>query len=294
VEGASRQSLRQLRASLDALVAPPSPAPGADDDRVLGSAVTTEPGIGADALGELAEQLFAVSSLVERELGLRRALTDPGMPAAGRRRLLERIVTGRVSGPAADLLGAAVELRWSRPLDLPQSLEELGVEALLATAQLDGSLDEVEDELFRFGRILDRDARLTLALTDTAVPFERKAELLERLLADRARPVTVRLAERAVADQFRRDLQRTIEHYTNLAAERRRRVVGVARVARPLDADQTARLRAAVSRFFGHDVQLQVDVDPSVLGGVVVRVGDEVVDGSVLRRLAEARRHLLR
>jgi F-type H+-transporting ATPase subunit delta len=256
--------------------------------------VTTQEGIGSEALGGLAEQLFAVASLLERELGLRRALADPGMPAAGRRRLLERIVAGQVSDPARELLGAAVELRWSRQLDLPHALEELGVEALLATAQLDGSLDEVEDQLFRFGRILDRDARLTLALTDTAVPFERKAALLQSLLASRANPVTVRLAERSVADRSRRDLQRTIEQYTRLAAERRRRVVAVARVARPLSADQTARLRVAVSRFFGRDVQMQVDVDPSVLGGVVVRVGDEVVDGSVLRRLAEARRRLLR
>lgn len=284
MEGASRRSLADARARLDALVSPPPagraagptrPAPSADLDRV-------------------AEQLFGVATLLRRELGLRRALADPGTPAAAREHLLERVAGGQLAGPTLDLLRAMVGSRWSRPLDLQQAVEAVGVEALLARAQTEGSLDEVEDELFRFGRIVDREPGLGLALTDPALPAERKRALLERLLADRAHPVTLRLVERAVSDGYRHDLERTIEELTQLAAARRQRLVAVVRVARPLDDEQAARLREAISRYFGRDIQLQVDIDPTVLGGVVVRVGDEVVDGSVARRLAGVRRRLLR
>lgn len=284
MEGASRQSLAEARARLDALVSPPPP------ERAGGPA-RRAPRVDLD---RVAEQLFGVSTLLRRELGLRRALADPGTPPASRQHLLERVVGGRLSGPSLDLLRAVVTSRWSRPLDLQQAVEALGVEALLARAQTEGSLDEVEDELFRFGRIVDREPGLALALTDPALPAERKRALLERLLADRARPVTRRLIERAVGDGYRHDLERTIEEFTQLAAARRQRLVAVVRVARPLDDEQAARLREAISRYFGRDIQLQVDVDPTVLGGVVVRVGDEVVDGSVARRLAGVRRRLLR
>jgi F-type H+-transporting ATPase subunit delta len=199
-----------------------------------------------------------------------------------------------VDAASLTVVRAAASQRWSRPLDLQYALIELSVEALLAEAEDAGALDEVEDELFRFGRILGRNPQLSLALTDPAAPAGAKAALLDRLLAERAHPVTVRLAKQAVADRAQGDLERRLEHFSRVAAARRDRVVAVARTAVPLDADQTARLRTALSRYFGRQIQLQTDLDPTVLGGVVIRVGDEVLDGSVLRRLAAARRNLLR
>jgi F-type H+-transporting ATPase subunit delta len=268
MEGASRASLAAARSALD----------------------ERAPASGAGELRGLAEQLFAVADLLHRELTVRRALADPSADPGARARLLDRLFGARLPEPALQLLRRVVRSRWNSPLDLEAAVEELGQEALLAAAEVDGSLDNVEDELFRFGRIIDREPELSLALSDVGLPADRKRSLLDRLLLERAHWATLRLVERSVVGPSRRSLDRTLEHLGERAADRRRRLVAVVRTARPLDAEQTARLQAAVSRLYGRQVQLQVDLDPTVLGGVVVRVGDEVIDGSVARRLAEARR----
>jgi F-type H+-transporting ATPase subunit delta len=165
---------------------------------------------------------------------------------------------------------------------------------LLASEEASGGLDEVEDELFRFARIVDRTPRLSLALSDRGLPAERKTALLDRLLQGRVRPTTRRLVERVVSSPRGRGVGRELEALAELASQRRQRSIAVVTVARPLDADQADRLRVAIARAFGTEVVLQVVIDPAIVGGVSVRVGDEVVDGTVLRRLAEARRQLRR
>ncbi|KPM57315.1 F0F1 ATP synthase subunit delta [Frankia sp. CcI49] len=277
MEGASRQSLAAARSVLDQVTAVP---------------VGATTGSGQPDVRAIAEELGAVAALVGREATVRRALTDPGAPAQSRAGLASRLFGTQISPASLSVVSAAVSGRWSRPIDLRLALEELAVEATLAEAQAADVLDEVEDELFRFGRILGQNPQLSLALTDPAAPASAKAALVSRLLSDRAHPVTVRLAQQATADPSQGDVERRLEHLSRIAAARRGRVVAVVRTASVLDEDQIARLKAAVSRFFGRQIQLQIDLDPSILGGLSVRVGDEVVDGTVLRRLAAARRGL--
>ncbi|MBL7499715.1 F0F1 ATP synthase subunit delta [Frankia sp. CNm7] len=278
MEGPSRAALAAARATLDQVTAVP-----------VGGRTAASPDP-----GQIAADLRAVADLLGADLTLRRALADPSVPAGAREGLADRLFGSRLGQASLAVVRSAVAGRWSRPLDLRLGLIELAVEALLVDAEVAGALDEVEDELFRLGRILDRNPQLSLALTDSAAPTSAKEALLERLLAGKAHPVTVRLAKQAVADREFGDLGRRIEQFSRIAAARRDRVVAVVRTAVPLDADQVARLRAALSRYFGREIQVQTDLDPSVLGGVVVRVGDEVVDGSVLRRLAAARQALTR
>jgi F-type H+-transporting ATPase subunit delta len=288
VEGPSRAALAAAKGTLDQLTAVP---PGGVTPRGVParSAAREVP----DS-GRLASELRAVADLLATDLTLRRALTDPSAPAGARTGLAERLFGSRLSAATLAVVSSAVSGRWSRPLDLRLGLIELSVEALLVDAEQSGALDEVEDELFRFGRVLDRNPELSLALTDPAAPVSAKEALLDRLLGAKAHPVTVRLAKQAVADREFGDLSRRLEEFSRIAATRRNRVVAVVRTAVPLDAGQLSRLRAALSRYFGREIQVQTDLDPSVLGGVVVRVGDEVVDGSVLRRLAAARQALAR
>lgn len=291
MEGNSRASLALVRARLDELA-----GAGAQRDESPGVISRTVSRLRGEtsSLAAASDQLFATADLLIREVGLRRALADPGVPSEARRSLLERLLGGQLDELPLEVMRSVVSARWSRPADLLAAVEYLGAEALLASEQSVGGLDEVEDELFRFARIVDRTPRLSLALSDRGLPAERKNALLERLLGDRVRPATRRLIERVVNNPRGRGVGREIEALADLASERRTRSIAVVTVARPIDEAQAERLRVAIARAFGTEVVLQLVIDPTVLGGVSVRVGDEVVDGTVLRRLAEARRQLRR
>jgi F-type H+-transporting ATPase subunit delta len=291
VEGNSRASLALVRARLDELAG--AGAAGEDEPGVLTRTVSRLRGE-RSSLSVASDDLHATADLLTREVGLRRALADPGLPAEARRALLDRLLGDQIGEIALEVLRAAVGARWSRPADLLATVEELGSEALLASEQAAGALDEVEDELFRFSRIVDRTPRLSLALSDRGLPAERKNALLDRLLDDRVRPATRRLIGRVVNNPRGRGIGREIEALAELASRRRQRSIAVVTVAHPIDEQQADRLRAAIARAFGTEVVLQLVIDPSVLGGVSVRVGGEIVDGTVLRRLAEARRQLRR
>jgi F-type H+-transporting ATPase subunit delta len=270
MQGPSRESLAAAREALDAL-----------SRETLGA-----------RFGELSEQLFAVVDLLDSESALRRTLSDPAVPSDRRASLVDALLRARIGPLALDVVRATVRRRWSQPVDLVDALELLAIEAQLVVAESEGALDDVEDELFRFGRVVAANADLRAALTDRSFPAERKVAILRDLLADRVRPVSLTLLERAVTAARGRLLDDWLTELAELAAERRQRLLAVVRVAHPLDAGQLARLAAALRDVYGSEMQLQVEVDPAVLGGVLVRVGGEVIDGTVVHRLAEARRRI--
>ena len=245
----------------------------------------------AAGLGGMAETLFATVSLLRRESALRRALGDPATRPAAKIRLLDSLF-GEFDGQTLELLRGLVRSRWSQPGDLVEAVEDLAVSALLAVAESEGHLDEVEDELFRFARLLERELALRAALTDPALPVERKMGVLRELLTDRAQPTTERLVEQAVREPGGRTLEQVLASFSELAAQRRQRVLAEVRSAVPLTAEQLARLTTVLGTIYGRAIQVQSYVDPAVVGGVVVRIGDEVIDGSTVHQLAQARRRL--
>lgn len=165
-------------------------------------------------------------------------------------------------------------------------------EGLLAIAEAEGELDAFEDELFSFAKSLERETDLREALTDPALPVEQKKDLIRDLMGDRATPLTVGVLDLIIEQGRARDLGRIIEELVRLAAERRRHVVAEVRSAVQLDEGQRERLASALSRATGLAVEVKVVVDPSVIGGAVANMGDEVLDGTVRTRLTEARQHL--
>jgi len=150
----------------------------------------------------------------------------------------------------------------------------------------------VEDELFRFGQIVAGDPRLAAALGDASSGVPRRVELVRALLAERARPVTVRLAEIAVAGFGGRGFSSSLTRLVELAAERRDRHIAYVTVAEPLTEADEDRLGARLAEMYGREVSLKITVDPGVLGGVRVRVGNDLYDGTIARRLAENRNAL--
>lgn len=241
---------------------------------------------------EVSEGLYAVAALLDREPSLRRALTDPASTPRSRVQLVDNLLGEQLAALPLSVLRDLVSDRWSSPEDLREGVERLAATAALRAAEGDGALDEVEDELFRFERLLVREPALRAALTDPGLPAERKSALLRDLLGGKAHDTTVRLIEIAVTRPRGRSLEAALQELVELAAARRSRYVAQVRVAQPLDPAQEQRLAGTLARIYGRAVQLQVDVDPAVLGGLEVRVGDEVIDGTVSRRLQNVRRTL--
>ncbi len=240
----------------------------------------------------LAEELLAVTALIDGSATLRRALADPSREAEGKQALAERLLSGKVSAEAIVVVKSRVGQRWAPERDLSDTLEQLGIESLLAAAESTGRIDRVEDELFRFERIVAGNPELRDRLTNRQGDAQAKAGVVNELLEAKTAPETQRLARQAVLAPRGRKLDRTLERYLALAAKRREQITAVVTAATDLTEQQRERLSSALQGIYGKPVLLQVVLDPRVLGGIRVQVGDEVVDGTVLRRLDEARRHI--
>ena len=244
-----------------------------------------------DALG-LGEELSAVTALLDREVSLRRVLTDPARSGQDKAQLAGSLLSDQVSGETVDLVCGLVRSRWSSPRDLVDAIEQLAAYAEIIAADRAGALDDVEDELFRFGRVVAGSNDLRAALSEPQADSATKAGLVRSLLGGRAAPATVRLVVSLVSHPRGRSLEQGLEEYSKLAASRRGRVVALVTVAVPLSAGQRQRLAGALKKLYGRQVHLNIYIDPEVLGGVRVQIGDEVIDGTVARRLEAARQGL--
>jgi F-type H+-transporting ATPase subunit delta len=243
-------------------------------------------------LAQLSEQLYAVVTLLTSQGSLRRALADPAAADLAKVVVVDRLFESRLEPAALEIVRAAARSRWSQPRDLLDSLEELAVDAALGAAEAAGQLDEVEDELFRFERILNAEPTLRTALTNRNLDDDTKRGLLHTLLDGKVTDVTFVLLQRAVLEPRGRTIEHALRDLSALAAQRRDRLIAHVTSATDLTADELTGLAEALGRAFDYDVRLQVVIDPSLIGGLTVRIGDELIDASVARQLDEARRRL--
>lgn len=247
--------------------------------------------IGACSLA-VAGELLAIGALLGTEKSLRTSLADPGTPVGARQALAADVFAGKVQSTTAELLAAAVANRWPDAMDLVEVVEELGAVVAFTAAEADGSLDAVEEEIFLFGRAVEANPELQMTLTNPAVGSAQKAALVRDLLGSATATATELLAHVAANLRGRR-VDSAVSALSNLAAAQRERVVAQVRVAVALDDAQTERLAGALSRFAARQVHLNVVVDPTVIGGASVRLGDQVIDGTMLTRLSQARRSIV-
>ncbi len=253
------------------------------------------------------DELFAVVGVLDAQPVLRRLLTDPGAPAEAKRGMVDQLFGSggkgrirsmlsrgggaKVSEPAVETLAEAATLRWQSTRDLSDALERAGVTAHLAAAEQEGQLDEVEDELFRFGRVVHGDPELRAAVGNRSLPIEQRRQLVGELLEGRAQVATVALARQAAGARHG-SFETTMDDMGQLAAQRRERLVATVTSAVELTDDERRRLAQALGRHYGRELHLNVVVDPNVMGGLAVQVGDDLIDGTVSGRLQDARRRL--
>ena len=244
------------------------------------------------AAAAVGDELFAVTGLLDREPGLRRALSDPASAASARTGLARALLADRVGPATFGVVTTLVSQRWSAQGDLPDAAEQLAVLADCAAADSEGQLDNLEDEQFRFGRIIGTEPGLRSALADPDAPSQAKRGLLATLLAGKVTPAALRLITQAAVHPRGRSLDASLAEYARLAADWRQRLIAFVRTAIELTASERSRLVTALSAIYGRDVHLNVVIDPAVVGGLSVQIGDEFLDGSVGSRLAQLRRRL--
>jgi F-type H+-transporting ATPase subunit delta len=269
VRGASRASFAALTERLAA-------------ENVSSAAVATR----------LGNELFAVVGLLDTEHGLRRALSDPGKPAAEKAAVAGALLHGKITSRAESLVSAAVESRWATSGNMVDAIEQLAVEAMVLAAEAENGLDDLEDGLLRFGRVVSGQPELRAALASTSLPAERKENLLAALLRGKVTGVALRLITQMVVHPRGRGLTGALDMCAGVAARRREQLIAVVRSAVELSASQRRRLAEALAASYGHPVHLNVVLDPSVVGGISVQIGDELIDGTAASRLSAVRRKL--
>ncbi len=249
-------------------------------------------GLDADALTRLANDLASVAKVMRRESMLARHLADPSANSSARSGLAERVLSGKVSDAALDIVRNAVAQRWSSSSDLLRGIAHTARLALLVRAERDGQLEDVEDQLFRFSRVLDSETRLISLLSDYSTPVEGRLGLVTNVLRGRASKNAADLLRQTVELLHGERADEVIRELANLAVSRRGEIVAHVGAAAELTEAQTNRLTELLARIYGHPVSLQLDVDPALLGGLTIAVGDEVIDGSLASKLAAAETHL--
>jgi F-type H+-transporting ATPase subunit delta len=267
--GSSRQSLVIARASLDAAVKSAT----------------------ASSASELSSQLFFAAEVFAANSSIRRAFTDSSRDASAKSALVKDLFGSKISASTNDLLAAIANLRWSAAGDLVTVIEQLAIEAEASAANIDGGLDRLEAELFSVSRVIADNFELRKALVGHG-SVEAKSALISEVLSKSASPSTVKLAVALVTSLRGRSIEAAFADYLFGLANRRNRLIALVRVASEITDAQKARLAAAIEKQVGQPITVNIQVDPSIIGGVSVKFADDLVDGSISNRLAGAGRAL--
>jgi len=269
--GSSRASILTLRKSLADLVSKQS----------------------ATEATQFSADLFTVLTVLSSSVGLRRALTDNSRDAASKAELISNIFGKNVTEAAKTLFSQAVALRWSNPAEIADAVENLAVESTCASADKSGELELLENQLFDFARVLIANPEFRQALNTTSDTDSNKLALLESVVAGKYSLLTINLLKRVVVLRRGRSIDATLATYSHYVSNSRNRLVAHVKTAIALTEGQTSALIAALTKQMGREVHINIEIDPKVLGGISIRYADDVIDGTVVNRLAEASRALV-
>jgi F-type H+-transporting ATPase subunit delta len=243
---------------------------------------------GATPTAATGPELLAAARAIGGNSQLRSALADPSREVSERQTLSDRAFAG-LGDPARAVLRAIAGARWSDPAHLVEGVEEVGVRALVVAAPAG---TRIEDELFAVGSTVSGDAELELAVGSKLVGPEPKLQLVDRLFAGKVGDETLQIVRHLVQRPGRHRMAESLRWAQDVVADASDVLVATVTVAAPLPAEQTARLESALGAQYDRTVRTNQIVDPRVLGGVRVQIGDDVIDGTVAARLADLRLQL--
>ena len=269
--GSSRQSLLSLRAALDSKLKD----------------------LSHPAAIEFAADLFTVLTVLSSSVGVRRALTDNSRDASSKAELISNLFGKNIGAPAQALIANAASLRWSSPAELADAIEQLAVEAEASAAEKNNELEKLEDQLFDFTRVLIANPDLRQALNTSADSDAGKVALLQAVVKGKYANSTINLLRRVVVLRRGRSIDSTLTTYSHYVSTRKDRLVAHIKSAIALSDAQRSKLVAALTKQMGKEVHVNIEIDPKVLGGISIRYADDVIDGTVFNRLAEAGRALV-
>ncbi|SDT40038.1 ATP synthase F1 subcomplex delta subunit [Pseudarthrobacter equi] len=248
---------------------------------------------------QLAKELFGILGMVDSSAGLRRALTDPSRNGDEKSALVRQLVGGKVSADAAEVAGGLASSRWASARDIGDALETLAATVVISVAENKSAvsasgitgLEELENDLFSFNQAVASSHEVQRALSEPQASGAAKAALAEKLVPGVSEEAKV-LITQAVTQPRGIKATRLVERFAELAAKRQQRWIATVSVTRPLTSTQLSRLQAGLNALYGRELKVNINVDPALIGGIRVQVGDEVLDASVISRLGELQRQL--
>lgn len=248
---------------------------------------------------QLAKELFGILGMVDSSAGLRRALTDPSRNGDEKSALVKQLVGGKVSADAADIAGGLASSRWANARDIGDALETLAATVVISVAENKSAvsasgitgLEELENDLFSFNQAVASSHEVQRALSEPQASGAAKVVLAEKLVPGASEEAKVLIAQ-AVTQPRGIKPTRLVQRFAELAAKRQQRWIATVSVTRPLTQAQLARLQAGLNAMYGRELKVNLNVDPALIGGIRVQVGDEVLDASVLTKLGELQRQL--
>ncbi len=232
-----------------------------------------------------ATDLFVVADAISSSAQLRGILSDPSTESANKNGLVDRVFGGKVSASAIEFVKKVVAKRFSRGIDLVVVLEQLGVHAAAATAAKTSVLEQVQSELFAFQQVVASNRDLQFALSNKSAPNAVKLALVEALVGNKVTPVTKAVINQAIGAARGRRIATVLDQFGKQIAAYGESLVATVTVSTALDQNQIERLRSSLAKTYGQQIRLNVEVDSSIIGGMVVQIAGEIIDGSVSSRL---------
>ena len=236
-----------------------------------------------------ASELFAASNALQQSSQLRSALSDPSAEAASKEQVVRAVFGAKFASEVQSLLLTVSKLRWSASRDLPATLEQLGVRIV---ARLSPNIDDLQAELFNIEQLAASDGELELALSSTKGTAEQKQALISKLVNGKVSEQAMLLANQAHESRSYKRYAQVLGQYGVWVAEFAGESVARIRVAKPLSTEQLNRLENALNGVYGKKLQINVEIDPIVIGGVHIAVAGEVIDATLLTKLSNARLQL--